>query len=184
MTACNKEHQPMQLPATHIQPVHCGNGRNRMSYISGQCMHDSGKYANLLTPNCILTNNSVKKDFPTNTTQYTLNGNRINISINNTVLQALVDTGANISIINESTFNMLNNTESKDNCRLESDIETCTLADDTLIDIVAMVYLTVNLNGSHIESKFYILRNSHEKVIIGCDFLRRFEGNINFKDNT
>ena len=80
---------------------------------------------------------------------------------------------------------MLNNTESTANCRLESDIETCILADDTLIDIVAMVYLKKKkLNKSHIKSKFYILRNSHEKVIIGCDFLRRFEGNNNFKDNT
>ena len=90
--------------------MYCENGRNRMSYISGQCMHDSGKYANILTPNCILTNNSVNKDFPTNITQYTLNGNRINISINNTVLQALVDNDVNISIINKSIFNTLRNT--------------------------------------------------------------------------
>ena len=105
--------------------------------------------------------------------------NKVNLKVEGQTFEALIDTGATLSVISEHAISQLKliPLEPTD----LSEINSCTLANGTEIPIKHKVMLSVTLGSTTIKTKFYILTNSYIDVIIGCDVLEQIGANIDFK---
>ena len=44
-----------------------------------------------------------------------------------------------------------------------------------------MAYLYLHIGARKIQNKFYILNNTHEPIIIGCDILKKLKAKVDFE---
>ena len=112
-------------------------------------------------------------------------GNKIEVSIGQYKLRALIDTGATISCISTHTFNKLIE-HNLDITITKSKIhnKSCILADGTEITVNEIAMVPLCIDKHTLKLKLYILHMDHLQIIIGCDVLQYLKAKINFQENT
>ena len=131
---------------------------------SMQNMHNVG-YSVCTTGKHILTTNPLQNinhmhehfDDIVSELTYKFVVSRIDLTINGSIFNALIDSGASISVINKNIYNSLNEISQIE--KIESDIDTCTLANNQSITIIHMAYLYLHIGTRKIQNKFYILKS-------------------------
>lgn len=109
-------------------------------------------------------------------------GNKIRIKLGDMFVTALLDSGASISCISDSTCNTL---IQQDSSLTKTCIhtKTCILANGTEININTSIRLPLSLANNTIRLTFYVLPVCHLHVIMGCDLLNFLRANINYNTN-
>lgn len=107
-----------------------------------------------------------------------INDNRpyINIKINNKYITALIDTGSNISVLGKYGIDFLKNFPIVINDALVK----VTTADGQPQDILGCTELDVNIQSVSKKINFYLIPAVTHDVILGIDFLKQFNVNIDF----
>ena len=112
--------------------------------------------------------------------QELFNNNKINVLCAGFEMIAMIDTGASISVIDETFFKTIGRNYSVNTCNYIS----CRLADGSNVQLSKQVKLPMKFDGITIEAELFILSMSHVKIIIGCDLLNILNARIDFKANT
>lgn len=105
----------------------------------------------------------------------------IRFSVFDRTVTALLDSGANLSIIGELGLNFVNE------CGLEVDKTanlSVTTADGVNQDVSGSVYIPISLQGTCKLIKMLVVPSLKHSVILGSDFCRAFSLNVNFYDNS
>ena len=125
-----------------------------------------------------LENNEEAMLHDNNKMRIKLNNNKITINLQGQQIEALIDTGATLSVISDSLLNHLKNPirQSVGQC----DIDNCTLANGTNISIKHKTVLTFYIGQLNVTTKLYILPQTHIGLIIGCDILKQLGAKIDF----
>ena len=121
---------------------------------------------------------ALKPNLSSVSTKLVLDGNKIDIAIHNVKVSALIDTGAAISVVDNTLVSQLEHVTPLPISG--NDITFCTLADGTSVNISHKVLLNVTLGTHCVQGKFYVLPQLHISVIIGCDMLKHMGAVIDF----
>lgn len=92
------------------------------------------------------------------------------IRLENIFASALVDTGAELSVISNGLKQRLKNVE-----LISSDAFPCLAADKSLITPLGRVSLNFQLGQLNGQHTFLVLTESSSEVILGWDFMRSFK---------
>ena len=111
-----------------------------------------------------------------------LSKNRVQLCIMGHNLEALIDTGATLSVISKSLLENLGSLVSQtiDN----GDIDSCILANGERVGITHKTIITFTLGNITVTAKFYILGQISIDMIIGCDIFEQLGAVIDFKRST
>ena len=96
-------------------------------------------------------------------------------------MEALIDTGATISVISADMFKHLGNLHRQNTDK--SDVCMCTLANGTEINIKQKSMIDITVDTMKLTAKLYILPQAHIELIIGCDILSHVGAVIDFTKN-
>lgn len=110
-----------------------------------------------------------------------LNKNCITVKIGKTVLDALVDTGATVSVVSYAFLQ-----EIFKNVQIKTDPKNLGLksACGNYLNKVGISTISVDINGLIIQHDFHVIEYLQQKVILGLDFLKQNNAHIDFEHNT
>ena len=95
------------------------------------------------------------------------NNNKINVTVNNSQIQALVDTGATVSVISRSLLQKLATQPNISCSKLASVKGVCS----TIHQVSGETTLTISIKGHEFTYRFFILDQVQFPLILGADFL-------------
>ena len=114
--------------------------------------------------------------------EMTLSRNKVQLCIMGHEVEALVDTGATLSVISNTFIKSLESLTCHPIDLL--DIDSCTLANGEQVRITHKTFITFTLCNTTVTAKFYILDQISIDIILGCDIFEQFGVIIDFKKNT
>lgn len=97
-------------------------------------------------------------------------------------IQALVDTGADMSVISESFFKLLNKKSVKHSS--SCDLPLLIGVSGRPLGVKKKVVLTVSMGQETFNSSFVVVENLRKNMIIGCDLLREQKVFLDFEQST
>jgi len=106
-------------------------------------------------------------------------GNFVLLKVNNTVTEALIDTGANNSFVSASFVRRLRLYQNVRNARSCSRLFT---AGGKPMIVRGVIVLSLNINGLIIPFCFHVVEYLHHQMLLGIDFLTKIRTNIDFSD--
>ena len=113
---------------------------------------------------------------------YKIIGNKVKLSIEGQSVEALVDTGATLSVISQ---NMCKNVLCLPEVPIDiSDVDSCKLANGEEVSISHKTYAMISIGGIRVKVKFYVISGIYINMILGCDILNHLGAVINFTDQT
>lgn len=110
-----------------------------------------------------------------------MNGNRINININDVTLTGLLDSGASRSCLDSSYMHKLDIDEQA----IDKSFKRLLLsADGRRLKVLGNIDLAVAIYGIVTDFNFTIVEGLLQGLILGNDFLQKFRCKIDFVQNT
>ena len=107
--------------------------------------------------------------------------NQIRVRTNGLFLSALIDTGASRSVVSLELLKKLNIWYKP---LKRGDLASLAAAGGTLLKILGTVELDIEICGQDMKFEFYVLRNLQPTLILGMNFLKHYEANIDCKNNS
>ncbi|CAG2257086.1 Transmembrane protein 41A-A,Transmembrane protein 41A-B,Transmembrane protein 41A [Mytilus edulis] len=122
-----------------------------------------------------------KNNFMANVETAIVNSNKIRVKLGNIYINALVDSGATISVINEQ---LLRRAFYKKELPVISttDLHEIRGVCNTVHNVQGKIDLDIDVNGLVMPFSFYILRDVGFHLILGQDFLTTHKANIDFSN--
>ena len=116
------------------------------------------------------------------TIQIPMTANMIPITINSTSKWSLVDTGAQVSCLQYSTYTQLG--LSKSSPKVNSAYSKVRGVGGSLINVLGKAMIKINIEDFEIEQEFLLLDSMHHDIILGKDFLEDNRVLLDFSTGT
>ena len=104
--------------------------------------------------------------------------NYIPITVFETKVYALLDSGSDLCVVNYNVFNKYKHFDK--NLIVHSDKECITTAGGKRVKIDGMINVTASVADYRVYIKFYLVKNLLTDFIVGLDFLKRNNVNVDF----
>ena len=104
----------------------------------------------------------------------------LNCKVNGFECHALLDTGAEATIISEVVFNHVKSSL----CKLHSQHKPVLGANNMPLDVLGEVEITLQLGGVTAQHRVFVCRGLAQEILVGIDFLRTHKCVLNFDTGT